>query len=57
MLLPRSWLAAVGIMLIEDAIKAIVDLKLHSSWVPGGRDTPDDVYERTYRELAVRARA
>jgi hypothetical protein len=44
-------------MLVEDAIKAIVDLKLHSSWVPGGRDTPDDVYERTYRELAVRGTA
>ncbi|KAF6257900.1 hypothetical protein COO60DRAFT_1701615 [Scenedesmus sp. NREL 46B-D3] len=41
-----------GIYLLEDAIKAIVDIKLHSSWVPGGQQAPDDVFDQTYRELA-----
>jgi hypothetical protein len=39
---------------MEDVIKAIVDLKLHSTWVPSSTETPDDVYDKTYRELAVR---
>ncbi|WIA33851.1 hypothetical protein OEZ86_006955 [Tetradesmus obliquus] len=41
-----------GIYLIEDIIKAVVDLKLHSSWLSSGTETPDDIYDKTYRELA-----
>lgn len=39
--------------MIDQLISTIADLRLHNTYVPGGRMTPDDVYEQTYQEFMV----